>query len=283
MCKHVHNYISVIERDFTLSNGEITKLIVNFNAFSKLFENDTALVTTQHINAMIKQNIYDNIYMSILGEHIVSLHDKVDNLISMMNSKSKGKEKVAHSSIQPPPEIGDFKLKDFSDLEDFLEKKFKGGSLKPIKVDNFSKGENNYKKEFSDDINKISKKYARNYNGKEIFEWNIDGYMDRHIYTTVHRMLMYITICKTNKNSYKTIADMIAAGFTGQLNGWWDNYLEEWGMSPLKEKDYIHPEQKVAVKYNCWDCVDSFHKALLYENPNRKHSWFIKICSNVSY
>ncbi|KAG5570731.1 hypothetical protein H5410_060497, partial [Solanum commersonii] len=53
----LHNYISMIERDFTLSNGEITKSvfpplasfqinkndrIVNFNAFSKLFENDTA-------------------------------------------------------------------------------------------------------------------------------------------------------------------------------------------------------------------------------------------------
>ncbi|KAG5572212.1 hypothetical protein H5410_061978 [Solanum commersonii] len=56
---------------------------------------------------------------------------------------------------------------------------------------------------------------------------------------------------------------------------------EEWGMSPLKERDYIHPEQKVAVKYNYWDYVDSFNKALLYENVNRKHSWFIKICSNV--
>ncbi|KAG5568233.1 hypothetical protein H5410_064753 [Solanum commersonii] len=55
--------------DFTLSNGEITRSvfppqqsfqinkndkIVNFNAFSKLLENDTALVTVQHVNAIIK-------------------------------------------------------------------------------------------------------------------------------------------------------------------------------------------------------------------------------------
>ncbi|KAG5609737.1 hypothetical protein H5410_021018 [Solanum commersonii] len=45
--------------------------------------------------------------------------------------------------------------------------------------------------------------------------------------------------------------------------------------------DYIHPEQKVTVKYNYWDYVDSFNKSLLYENANRKHSRFIKICSNV--
>ncbi|KAG5585169.1 hypothetical protein H5410_045603 [Solanum commersonii] len=56
---------------------------------------------------------------------------------------------------------------------------------------------------------------------------------------------------------------------------------EEWGMSTLKELDYIHPEQKVAVKYNYWDCIKGFNKVLLYENANRKHSWFIKICSNI--
>ncbi|KAG5632672.1 hypothetical protein H5410_004389 [Solanum commersonii] len=233
MCKHVHNYISMLERDFTLSNGEITKFvfppqqsfqinkndrIVNFNAFSKLFENDTALITVQHINVMIKQNNYTNIYMSILGDHVISLHEK-----------------------------------DYSDLENFLEKKFKGGGVQPIDAENFIEGELNNKKEFYDNLNKISEKYARkmvqrmyyyprptpqdvlleehehiitkSYNVKEIYEWNIDGYTDRQIYTTFHQMLMYSTIYKTNKNSDKTIADMLTAGFTGQLKRWWDNYL----------------------------------------------------------
>ncbi|KAG5591036.1 hypothetical protein H5410_041550 [Solanum commersonii] len=48
---------------------------------------------------------------------------------------------------------------------------------------------------------------------------------DRQIYITVHRMLMYNTICKANKNSNKIIADMITTDFTGHLKGWWDNYL----------------------------------------------------------
>ncbi|KAG5571691.1 hypothetical protein H5410_061457 [Solanum commersonii] len=158
------------KRDFMLSNGEITKSvfpplqsfqinkndkIVNFNAFSKLFENDTALVTTQHANVMIKKNNYANIYMSILGEHIIYLHDKVDKIISLLPTKIKGKEKIAHSSLQPPPEIEDFKIKDYSDLEKFLEKRFTGG-VHPINADNFSKGEFSYvNNSFSDDINKI--------------------------------------------------------------------------------------------------------------------------------
>ena len=33
----------------------------------------------------------------------------------------------------------------------------------------------------------------------------------------VHRMLMYSTICKIHWK--------ITAGFTGQIKGWWDNYL----------------------------------------------------------
>ncbi|KAG5571045.1 hypothetical protein H5410_060811 [Solanum commersonii] len=191
--------------------------------------------------------------MRILGEQITSIHDNVDKLLSRINSNTKGKEKVANTSIQPPPEIENFKLKDFSDLESLLERKFKGCSLKPLGVDDFSGGESNYKKEFSDEINKISEKHARkpvqrmynyprptpqdvlleehehiitnNYNEKKIYEWNIDGYTDRQIYTTVHRMFMYNTICKANKNSDKTIVNMITTGFTGQLKGWWNNYL----------------------------------------------------------
>ncbi|KAG5601038.1 hypothetical protein H5410_032408 [Solanum commersonii] len=223
MCKHVHNYISMLERDFTISNGEITRSvfppqqsfqinkndkIVNFNAFSKLFENDTALITAQHVNVMIKQNNYANIYMSILGDHIISLHEKVDKLLALLPTKVKGKEKVAHNSIQPPLDIEDFKIKDYSELESFLEKKFKGGGVQPIDAENFIEGEPSNKKDFYDSLNKISEKYTRK---------------------PVQRMFYYLrpTPQDTNKNSDKTIADMITAGFTGQLKGWWDNYLNQ--------------------------------------------------------
>ncbi|KAG5609787.1 hypothetical protein H5410_021068 [Solanum commersonii] len=38
-------------------------------------------------------------------------------------------------------------------------------------------------------------------------------------------MLMYATICKSVNNTDRTICKMIIAGFTGQLRGWWDNYM----------------------------------------------------------
>ena len=63
------------------------------------------------------------------------------------------------------------------------------------------------------------------YSGSEIYEWNLDGLTDRQLTIMVHRMLMYATICKSVSNTDKTICKMIIAGFTGQLRGWWDNYM----------------------------------------------------------
>uniref|UniRef100_M1DRF7 Zinc knuckle family protein n=1 Tax=Solanum tuberosum TaxID=4113 RepID=M1DRF7_SOLTU len=36
---------------------------------------------------------------------------------------------------------------------------------------------------------------------------------------------MYATICKSVKNLDRNICKIIIAGFTGQLRGWWDNYM----------------------------------------------------------
>lgn len=41
----------------------------------------------------------------------------------------------------------------------------------------------------------------------------------------LHKMMMYSTVCKANKNSDKQISEFITAGFTGQLKGWWDNIM----------------------------------------------------------
>ncbi|KAG5616282.1 hypothetical protein H5410_016106 [Solanum commersonii] len=63
------------------------------------------------------------------------------------------------------------------------------------------------------------------YSGSEIYEWNLNGLTDRQLTILVHRMIMYATICKSVNNTDRTICKMIIAGFTGQLRGWWDNYM----------------------------------------------------------
>uniref|UniRef100_M1DG73 Uncharacterized protein n=1 Tax=Solanum tuberosum TaxID=4113 RepID=M1DG73_SOLTU len=64
------------------------------------------------------------------------------------SSDPKGKGKIAQPNIQPPQEIENFKLKDFSDLENFMEKTFKGNNLKPLKVNGLSGEESSRNMEF---------------------------------------------------------------------------------------------------------------------------------------
>lgn len=143
MSTYVDQYISVLERNYKLMNGECSTSayppqqpfqiekegkICNFLAYSKLFENDTLQITCKQINTLIEQNNYTNYFLNTLGEQIILLHDRVESIISLINDKHY-KEKtfqnsIATPSIQPPPEIKDFKLKSTSELEKILENKF---------------------------------------------------------------------------------------------------------------------------------------------------------------
>ena len=65
------------------------------------------------------------------------------------------------------------------------------------------------------------------FNGKEIVEWNLDGFVEYQIFTMCHQMIMYANACIANGNKEKEAAQMIIIGFSGQLRGWWDHYLDE--------------------------------------------------------
>ncbi|KAG5579679.1 hypothetical protein H5410_050306 [Solanum commersonii] len=58
-------------------------------------------------------------------------------------------------------------------------------------------------------------------------------------------------------------------------------YHRRMGMSTLKELIISIRNEKFQRKYNYWDYIDGFNKVLLYENANRKHSWFIKLCADI--
>ncbi|KAG5570706.1 hypothetical protein H5410_060472 [Solanum commersonii] len=208
--------------------------------------NDTALITSKHVKTLIQQNNYTNVYLSILGENILSLHDKISHLCSELEKSKipdKGKEK-ATPTIQNPPEIKDFKLSKLDNIERLIQERFQGLNINALQL---SESDITDRNNIPDEINKILEKHARkpvqrmyyyprpttqdilleekeyyvsnSFCGAEIYDWNIDGY--------TNRILMYSTICKANKHSKKDIAKMIIARFTCRLKGWWDNYLSE--------------------------------------------------------
>ncbi|KAJ8543610.1 hypothetical protein K7X08_006133 [Anisodus acutangulus] len=66
------------------------------------------------------------------------------------------------------------------------------------------------------------------FNASSIYDWNIDGMTEYNILSFLQQMTMAANAYKTqNGTQDKTIADLLIAGFSGQLKGWWDNYLAD--------------------------------------------------------
>ncbi|KAH9680518.1 hypothetical protein KPL71_026571 [Citrus sinensis] len=64
------------------------------------------------------------------------------------------------------------------------------------------------------------------YNASSVYEWNIDGMSEYNILGLLQQMTMAANTYKTQSGtSDKAIAEILIAGFTGQLKGWWDHLL----------------------------------------------------------
>ncbi|KAH9681064.1 hypothetical protein KPL71_026798 [Citrus sinensis] len=64
------------------------------------------------------------------------------------------------------------------------------------------------------------------YNASSVYEWNIDEMSEYNILGVLQQMTMAANAYKTQSGtSDKAIAEILIAGFTGQLKGWWDHLL----------------------------------------------------------
>ncbi|MFQ6640303.1 hypothetical protein Gotur_016233, partial [Gossypium turneri] len=87
-----------------------------------------------------------------------------------------------------------------------------------------------YPKITTPDLNIEEKPVFQNkYNANTIYEWNIDGMSEYNILSLLQQMTMVSNVYKTqNQNgliSGHAIANLLVAGFTGQLKRWWDHAL----------------------------------------------------------
>ncbi|KAG5571564.1 hypothetical protein H5410_061330 [Solanum commersonii] len=254
--------INVLERSYKDETGNIIKSIyppqalfvlpnntgITFTTFQNFIENEVAAVSINEINQIISQNNYLGVYVKVIGEHICSLDNMLDKLISLItqiDDKLKAEKlvsKIVSTSKQPdiliqrPPEIQDFILRPLHDLESLLDKKFSEFGAKPIrqvelevnKLRGYPKKNSSYARKPSmqtyyylrptpQDVLIEERDWNQtntSYSGSEIYEWNLDGLTDRQLTILVHRMLMYATICKSVNNTDRTICKMIIAAAT---------------------------------------------------------------------
>ncbi|KAG5627522.1 hypothetical protein H5410_012740 [Solanum commersonii] len=245
-------FINVLERSYKNESSNIIKAIyppqapfilpnntsITFTAFQKFIENDVATVSINEINNLISQNNYLGLYVKVLGEHINSL----DKKLLRQNSRLcifKDLLKFRILFLNPYIILKNFLIK--NEMETTFD--FKNQvDLEINKLCGYPK-KNNGNTKYAHQPSMQTYYYPRpapqdvlieerdwnqtntSYNGSEIYEWNLDGLTDRQLTILIHRMLMYATICKSVNNTDRTISKMIIAGFTGQLRGWWDNYI----------------------------------------------------------
>ncbi|KAG5579989.1 hypothetical protein H5410_050616 [Solanum commersonii] len=253
-------YINVIERTYKDGNGNLTKAIyppqssfvlpnntsITFSAFKKFIEEDIA-----SINDIAKTNLAS------------TSEGKLEVVLTHVQRRPEI-QYFKFGSLNDLEELLDKKKKSDLDFKELIDKKLSGLKFKPIDLSqDFAdkmKNTGNFKNQVSSKFNKLKRYPKKNsgyatkpsmntyyyprsipqnflieeriwnltntpYSGSEIYEWNPDGLTNRQLTILVHRMLMYATICKSFKNTNRTICKMIVAGFNGQLRGWWDNYL----------------------------------------------------------
>ncbi|KAL5137741.1 hypothetical protein HKD37_10G028067 [Glycine soja] len=66
----------------------------------------------------------------------------------------------------------------------------------------------------------------KSFSANNIYEWNIDAQKEYNIMNTLQHMTMVATAYQTSHEcSEETIIDILVAGYSRQLKGWWDNHL----------------------------------------------------------
>ncbi|CAN7139612.1 unnamed protein product, partial [Brassica rapa subsp. narinosa] len=76
------------------------------------------------------------------------------------------------------------------------------------------------------DLGQIQPIEQSRFNSSSVYDWNIDGISEYNILSFLQKMTMATNAYRTQiGNEDKTVAELLIAGFSGQLKGWWDNYL----------------------------------------------------------
>ncbi|GAV87346.1 zf-CCHC domain-containing protein, partial [Cephalotus follicularis] len=105
------------------------------------------------------------------------------------------------------------------------------------------------------------------YQTRTIYEWNIDGMNEYHIINKLQEMTMVSNAQKIRNNSDKAVANILIAGFTGQIKGWWDNVLTTQQQTEILEAIQVN-ELKEPILDNNNETIEDAVSTLIYKIAN---------------
>ncbi|GAV91066.1 LOW QUALITY PROTEIN: hypothetical protein CFOL_v3_34466, partial [Cephalotus follicularis] len=105
------------------------------------------------------------------------------------------------------------------------------------------------------------------YQSGTIYEWNIDGMNEYHIINKLQEMTMVSNAHKIRNNSDKAVANILIAGFTGQIKGWWDNVLTTQQQTKILEAIQVN-ELKEPILDNNNETIEDAVSTLIYNIAN---------------
>ncbi|GAV92364.1 LOW QUALITY PROTEIN: zf-CCHC domain-containing protein, partial [Cephalotus follicularis] len=105
------------------------------------------------------------------------------------------------------------------------------------------------------------------YQSGTIYEWNIDGMNEYHIINKLQEMTMVSNAHKIRNNSDKAVANILIAGFTGQIKGWWDNVLTTQQQNEILESIQVN-ELKEPILDTDNQTIEDAMSTLIYNIAN---------------
>ncbi|GAV83838.1 MP domain-containing protein, partial [Cephalotus follicularis] len=105
------------------------------------------------------------------------------------------------------------------------------------------------------------------YQSGTIYEWNIDGMNEYHIINKLQEMTMVSNAHKIRNNFDKDVANILIAGFTGQIKGWWDNVLTTQQQTEILEAIQVNKLKEPNLN-NDNETIEDVVSTLIYNIAN---------------
>ncbi|KAG9450458.1 hypothetical protein H6P81_010423 [Aristolochia fimbriata] len=249
MTEHCSQYVSTLEQQWQLNTGAAIKSVfppkdaltiqgVKGASMAIVHPVETTSTPTttellQAINQLVKQGNFANLTLEAVGKQLQQMEGKkqlqqmegkINQLLAQKAAKptcseaSTSKQVIKSPLIHPPMKLEMLPEDRTVDLlEKFLEK------IGSRQINTLPEKQT-YQQSLPSYSQAVNVKQEQS---RVIYEWNIDNPTPKKVQDTIHRMLIYSNVCRSRGMTEPIVVNQIVAGLSGDLYGWWYNYLDE--------------------------------------------------------